>query len=241
MQPPPPPPPWAIAVAAAFVGMVEQVLLNPASIWRSRAIAGRLRVSRFRTVISSWSQWSRGLWTLVVTQCLRNAWGYGGQAWLSALGMAGGLAGGLVGAVDGAAFTPSRRLVLLQHLGSRHHAVHLARVIVATEGWAGLWRGWPLNLLRTAWGGLLFFGTVQACRGSAIGAYPALTAAVATTAVTVGVNPLEVALARLYLGKQRRPHRWRVWLRGLCPALMRSVPPKALGFWAIQSLARAIS
>lgn len=229
--------PWPLAIASAIVGIVEQVALNPLTILRSRAFAGR-RVPLVQLLRPD--QWSRGLPLLLGVQVARNLVGFGLWAQLAVLGMDYWLAGLLAGAADGLVFAPTRRLLFRQHLGAPQPAAELARIIICTEGWRGLWRGGSLSVARTALGGLVYFGVLGTILAALPGMHPALTGALATAACTIAVNPCEVALACVYSGRWRPPP-LRRYGRGLGIALARTVPAKALSWWATYGLAASLA
>lgn len=229
--------PLPLVLASAVVGAVEQILLNPLSVLRSKVFAGR---PESLGQLTQRNRWACGLRLVLFMQVAQNVVGYGLWAALSRHGMSSWAAGMISGAVNGIAFAPCRRVLFQQHLGAKQPALAIMRRICRLEGIWGLWRGLWISLVRNSLGAMVYFGALGGLMDMAPTTHPALVGAAATAASTIARNPCEVALARIYTGlwKAGKP---REYARGLGVALARTVPAKALTWWAIYGLAGALA
>ncbi len=222
----------ALALAGIIATTVETILFNALTVGRTRIQAGRERAGPgflHAVPIQLACLLLRRPFTLVV------------QAFLAADGHPAFVAGCWAGLLEGAIFTPTRRVATMQLALDRPPPVlRMAADIVRTEGWGGLWLGWPANALRTALGAGVYYGTValagRLLPGAGLLAYGALGSAVATLVL----NPFDVMLVLLYTG-HRPPASVSVLARGLGLSLARNVPGGALRWWLTQNLARFLS
>ncbi len=223
------PRPLALALACIVATFVETVLFNTLTVARVRVQASRAAQPRPSPL--------HALSVQLVCLLIRRPLTLALQALLSSQGMSHFAAGALAGLIEGGGFTPTRRIATAQMAMARPVAARrLVQAIVADEGWGGLWRGWRVNIARTALGAGVYFAAVAQATKLLPGAGHLIYGAIGSGLATIALNPFEVVLARLYSGAAP-PRRAADMIRGLALSLARNVPGGSLRWWLTQNLA----